>query len=199
MNITHIAKMNTTHISKMIKAIFENCLWKFRLFALIPVVFGLLSTLNFFVVGSIEILAGFSHNFPLDHVDEHAVTIAVTSIIGGIDLYLIGVVLMLFSFGIYEIFISPIDVRLHYQGVKILEITTLDGLKHKILQVIIMALIIGFFKQGLSFEMKSRLYLLSMAICIFLIAVSSYLVHLQSHRGHLQKKIVSTGQQRYEE
>ena len=190
--------MNITPPVKKIEAIFEACLWKFRLFALIPVIFGLLSTLNFFVVGSLEILAGLNSSFPKDHVDEHSFTQAVTSIIGGVDHYLIGVVLLLFSFGIYEIFISPIDIKLRYKNIKILEITTLDGLKHKILQVVIMALIIGFFKKALSIPMESQQDLQSMAICILLIAVSSYLVHLQSHGGHRRESVVPVDRWRRE-
>ena len=184
--------MNITPPSKKIEAIFEACLWKFRLFALIPVIFGLLSTLNFFVVGSIEILEGLSHSFPHHHADEHAFIKAVTSIIGGVDHYLIGVVLLLFSFGVYEIFISPIDIKFRYKEIKILEVNTLDGLKHKILQVVIMALIIGFFKRALSIAIESQQDLQSMAICILLIAVSSYLVHLQSHEEKHRETEVPT-------
>ena len=101
--------MKITPPSKKIEAIFEACLWRFRLFALIPVIFGMLSTLNFFVVGSIEILEGINSSFSHDHVGEQSFTKAVTGIIGGVDHYLIGVVLLIFSFGVYEIFISPID------------------------------------------------------------------------------------------
>ena len=173
--------MKITSPSKKIEAIFEACLWKFRLFALIPVIFGLVSALNFFVVGSIEILEGLSASFSHDHVGEQSFTKAVTSIIGGVDHYLIGIVLLIFSFGIYEIFISPIELKFRYKDIKILEVNTLDGLKHKILQVVIMALIIGFFKKALSIPLVSQQDLQSMAISILLIAVGSYLVHLQSH------------------
>ncbi|MCG8368566.1 MAG: YqhA family protein [Pseudanabaenales cyanobacterium] len=188
--------MNIKHPSKKLEAIFEACLWKFRLFALIPVIFGLLSSLNFFVVGSIEILEGLSHNFPHDYIDEHSFTKAVASIIGGVDHDLIGVVLLLFGFGIYEIFISPIEINFRYKGIKILEVVnTLDGLKRKILQVVIMALIIGFFKRALSIPIESQQDLQSTAICILLIAVSSYLVHLQSHGGRSRAMGVPTERQ----
>ena len=190
--------MNITHTSKKIEAIFEACLWKFRLFTLAPVIFGLLGVLNFFAVGSIEILEGLSSSLHLDHVDENSLITSVTSIIGGVDHYLIGVVLLLFSFGVYEIFISPIDIRLRYKEVKILQISTLDELKHKILQVIIMALIIAFFKKALSFPIESRLDLLSMASCILLIAASIYLMHLSSHGGRSRETAGSTEWRRRE-
>ncbi|MCG8362608.1 MAG: YqhA family protein [Pseudanabaenales cyanobacterium] len=170
--------------AKKIEHYFEVCLWKFRLFTLLPVIFGLLSTLNFFIIGSFEILDTLAYSFELDHFDEYAVTKVITRIIGGIDHYLIGVVLLIFSFGIYEIFISPIDIRSKYQDIKILKISTLDQLKHKILQVIIMVLIISFFKKALSMDVKTTLDLFFIAGSILVVAVSSYLMHLQSHGSH---------------
>ncbi|MEL6501874.1 MAG: YqhA family protein [Cyanobacteria bacterium J06623_1] len=35
----------------------------------------------------------------------------VTYIIGGVDYYLIGIVLLIFAFGIYELFISEIEIK----------------------------------------------------------------------------------------
>ncbi|NJP08993.1 MAG: YqhA family protein [Leptolyngbyaceae cyanobacterium RU_5_1] len=166
---------------KRLEAYFEACLWKFRLFTLVPVLFGLISTLEFFVLGTFEILNALMHSFQLDHVDESTVVGTISLIIGGIDLYLVGVVLLIFSFGIYEIFISQIQIKFRNRDIKILEITTLDQLKHKILQVIIMVLIISFFKKVLSMEIKSQTDLVYMAASILIIATSSYLLHLQSH------------------
>ena len=170
--------------AKKIEHYFEVCLWKFRLFALLPVIFGLLSTLNFFIIGSFEILDTLAYSYELDHYDEYAVTKVITRIIGGIDHYLIGVVLLIFSFGIYEIFISPLDIRNKHQDIKILKISTLDQLKHKILQVIIMVLIISFFKKALSMQVETSLDIGIMAVSILVIALSSYLMHLQSHGAH---------------
>ena len=170
--------------SKRIETYFEACLWKFRLFALLPVVFGLLSTLNFFILGSLEILDTLLYTFKLGALDEKSVIEVIGRIIGGIDHYLIGVVLLIFSFGIYEIFISPIRVRLRHQEIKILEITSLDQLKHKILQVIIMVLVISYFKKALSMKIEDTYDLILMAGSILIVAVSSYLLHLQSHDSH---------------
>ena len=177
-------KARRTLTAKKVESYFEFCLWKFRLFALLPVIFGLLSTLNFFIIGSFEILDTLAYSYELDHYDEYAVTKVITRIIGGIDHYLIGVVLLIFSFGIYEIFISPIDIRQKYQEIKILKISTLDQLKHKILQVIIMVLIISFFKKALSMKIEDSIDIGILALSILVIAVSSYLMHLQSHDSH---------------
>lgn len=166
---------------KKIEAYFELCLWKFRLFALIPVLFGLLSTLNFFVIGSLEVVEGIFYSFQADYREDGAFIEVITKVVGGIDHYLIGIVLLIFSFGIYELFISEIDVRFQFQEVKILQIENLDQLKHKILQVIIMVMVISFFKKALSMKIATTLDLLLFASAVLLISVSSYLLHLQSN------------------
>jgi uncharacterized membrane protein YqhA len=170
---------------KRIEIIFEAFLWRFRLFTLLPVIFGLLSTLNFFVMGSIEVSKGLLYGLSLKSSDEHTEDV-VGKIIGGVDYYLIGVVLLIFSFGIYELFISPIDIRFRYREIKILQISTLDQLKHKILQVIVMVLVVSFFKKVLDMKTNTPLDMLYFALAILVIAISSYLMHLQSHSGHNQ-------------
>ncbi|MDJ0707916.1 MAG: YqhA family protein [Leptolyngbyaceae cyanobacterium MO_188.B28] len=170
--------------AKRIENIWEVFIWKFRLFALLPVIFGLLSTLNFFIIGSFEILHTLIYSFSLNSFDEDSVEKVITSVIGGIDHYLIGVVLLIFSFGIYEIFISPLDIRLRHKEVKILKVATVDQLKHKIMGVIVLVLVISFFKKALSLKIESTQDLALMAGSILVVALSAYLMHLQSHNDH---------------
>ena len=67
--------------------------------------------------------------------------------ISAVDLYLIGIVLLIFGFGIYELFISKIDIAREDLSVTILEIENLDELKNKIIKVIVMVLIVSFLKE----------------------------------------------------
>lgn len=127
-----------------IEQIFEASLWNFRFFTLLPVIFGLLSSLNFFIIGSLEIIHGFRLNFCLNEGKCGKATEVVGYMIGGIDYYLIGVVLVIFSFGLYELFISRIDLRLVDERLNVLAITSLDQLKYKLLQVIVIALVVSF-------------------------------------------------------
>ena len=92
--------------------------------------------------------------------------------------------MLIFSFGIYEIFISPLDIRLRHKEVKILKINTVDQLKHKIMGVIVLVLVISFFKKALSLKIESTQDLALMAGSILVVALSAYLMHLQSHNGH---------------
>ena len=172
---------------KKLELIFEALLWNFRLFTLLPVIFGLLSALNFFILGTKDICHGISLNFcSVDNCYEAYDILGY--IIGGVDFYLVGVVLLIFSFGIYELFISPIDIKVLNQEINILSITSLDELKHKIVQVIVVVLIVSFFKKFLTLEMKTFTDALYLSLSILIIAISSYLMHLQSkHNIHPPK------------
>jgi uncharacterized membrane protein YqhA len=44
-----------------IERVFERILWKFRLFTLLSVIFGLISSLTFFLLGSLEVIEGIAH------------------------------------------------------------------------------------------------------------------------------------------
>jgi uncharacterized membrane protein YqhA len=164
-----------------IEQVFEAMLWKFRLFTLLPVIFGLLSSLMFFVMGSLEIIEGIAHNLTIKHAGGHETELVASTVIGGIDHYLIGVVLLIFSFGIYELFISPIDLRHRYANIRILQITTLDQLKAKILQVIVIALVVSFFKKAITASIETSMDMIYLAVSILIISLSGYLLHLQSH------------------
>jgi uncharacterized membrane protein YqhA len=168
---------------RKLEAYFELALWKFRLFTLIPVCLGLLSTLNFFVIGSLEVIDGILYSFQVNFQAEGSFVPVITKVVGGIDHYLIGIVLLIFSFGIYELFVSEIDVRFKFQEVKILQIENLDQLKHKILQVIVMVMVISFFKKALPMKIGTTNDLLFYAVAVLLIALSSYLLSLQSSRN----------------
>ena len=101
----------------------------------------------------------------------------VSYIIGGVDYYLIGIVLLIFSYGIYELFISKIDERFE-DDTNILQSESLEELKGKLVQVIAVALIVSLFKQMLSFEVQQAGDLVYMGSAIFLISLSSYLLQL---------------------
>ena len=83
---------------------------------------------------------------------------------------------MIFSFGIYELFISKIDIGRENEEIQILEVKSLDQLKDKILKVIVMVLVVRFFKKVLEIPITTTLDLLYLAISILLIASTSYLL-----------------------
>jgi uncharacterized membrane protein YqhA len=153
---------------------FESFLWSSRLIVLLAVVFGVISSLLLFIAGSIEIFLSIVHFVSVISPEVHYNDI-LSGIIGGVDLYLIAMVLLIFSFGIYELFISKIDIARNSEAFHtLLEITNLDDLKNKIIKVIIMVLIVSFFQKVIAFELTTTLDMLFMAASIAAVCIGVF-------------------------
>jgi len=83
-----------TAVRSSLERRFERWLWRFRLIAILPVVMSLLSAAAAFVCGTLEIL----HSLQL-----------LGELVGGVDLYLIGIALLIFGYGVDELLISDIE------------------------------------------------------------------------------------------
>lgn len=167
-------KIKTADEQSDLERVFESGLWSSRLIVLLAVVFGMFSAIILFISGSIEIVTTLVDAVSLSpvHVDHIAI---LSGFIGAIDFYLIGMVLLIFSFGIYELFISKIDVaRTSECFHTLLEITTLDDLKNKIIKVIIMVLIVSFFQRALSLTVTGGTDMLFMSLSIAAICIGVY-------------------------
>ena len=161
----------------VVERVFEFLLWNSRLGVLLAVVFGILSSLVLFVIGSMEIWHTVLGNIGT-HSDYSQILIG---IISGIDLYLIGIVLMIFSFGIYELFISKIEIARLHKDLSILDIGSLDELKNKLLKVIIMVLIVSFFRSILSSNFQTPLELFYFALSILAISIGAHFIRKIDH------------------
>ena len=155
----------------------EKALWSTRFVVLFAVVSSIIASIILFLVGSYEIgntiykeisYLFFSGPFSKENL--------LVGVIAGIDLYLISVVLMIFGFGIYELFISKIDIARDNIAITILEIENLDELKQKIIKVIIMVLIVNFFERILKMPYSSPEDLLWYAISVLALSVGIYVV-----------------------
>ncbi len=169
-----------------LERVVEPFLWYFRIFVIIPVIFSLLSTFALFILGSHEILQGLGIQFR-NYGDSTIYVKTLGYIITGIDLYLIGIILLLFALGIYELFISKIDAGLSRDDntdISLMQSQSLDKLKDKILKTIVMALVVTFFKQLISFNVQTPLDLLFLAASILIIATSTYLMYRVSSETH---------------
>jgi uncharacterized membrane protein YqhA len=163
-----------SHEQTVFERFFESMLWNSRYIVLFGVIFGSLSAIVLFIAGSMEISSILLEflNLAEGHLSHEEILIG---IIGAIDFYLIGLVLLIFSFGIYELFISEIDIA-RQTGTfgSILEVSNLDDLKNKIIKVIIMVLIVSFFQRILSMEFTTSTDMLAMAVSIGVICVGVY-------------------------
>ena len=161
----------------LIERIFESLLWKTRLGTILIVVFSAIGSFGLFIMGSIEIYHAI--HIIAEYSQPNATDNILISIIGALDLYLIGVILLLFSFGIYELFISKIDQARNEGGENILNIESLDELKNKILKVIIMVMVVSLAKVVLGMKFTTPLEVLYFAVSI--LCVSGAVFFIRKH------------------
>lgn len=151
---------------------FENLLWQSRFIVIFGVIFGLLGSLALFITGSYDMILGLQKYFLSGEPGSSAKLIG--NIVGVIDIYLIAIVILLFSFGIYELFISNIDIGHQQEELNILNIKDLDDLKNRILKVVVMVLVVSFFKQILAMKFSTSLEMLFLAISILALSLTTY-------------------------
>ena len=165
---------------KLLEKIFEQTLWNGRLFVLLAVIFSLVASIILFIVASVDIWEIAVKTAKMYLAQEHPPYFhekLVGVIIGAVDLYLIAIVMLIFSFGIYELFISEIDPAKQSGSSKILEIHSLDQLKDKLAKVIIMVLIVTFFKKAMFIDLTTPLDMFYFAIAIMALGGALYLLH----------------------
>mgnify|MGYP002629298422 CR=1 FL=1 len=163
----------------MLEKIFENTLWNSRFVIVLAVIFGVFGAIVLFVVASFDIYETIKYTISTYASHEHPATFhedIVGGIIGAVDLYLIGVVMIIFSFGIYELFISEIDAAKDKEGKEnqLLAIHSLDQLKDKISKVIVMVLVVGFFQKVGHTEYHGALELFYLALSITAVSVGLF-------------------------
>lgn len=163
--------------------VFEEFLWGSRFLVLFAVVSSLFAALTLFVIGSFDTLDVLQKTWAYYVNHDHSIDVhndLVGDIIGAVDIYLIAVVLLIFSFGLYELFISEIDPAKQTKDdtvSNILQIRSLDSLKDKIAQVIVMALIVKYFQMVLQTEFHSALEMIYLAVSILALALAVYFLN----------------------
>ena len=169
----------------------EKMLWRSRYMVIFAVISAIFSALIMIVMGTIEVIGvvgEFSHAFASEAAYDEFGKNAVSHLVGAIDYYLIGTVFLIFGIGLYELFISKIDIAEKDEtSSKVLIIHDLDALIEKIAKVVIMVLIVTFFKYAINFHYTEMINLLYLSIGILLIAVSIYLTHKSNSapgKGH---------------
>tara|TARA_Y100000589_G_scaffold532_1_gene490 strand:+ start:58 stop:561 length:504 start_codon:yes stop_codon:yes gene_type:complete len=158
---------------------FEKGLWSTRFIVIIAVVLSIISSISLFLLGGWEIIQATTFNNPLFNENINNNNDLLFKIISSIDLFLIGIVLLIFGFGVYELFISEINFAKAKFSDSTLKINNLDQLKNKIIKVIIIVLIVKFFEKVLkmSHNFTSPDDLLLFSISILSICIGYYLIN----------------------
>lgn len=183
---------------KFIEKLFEGALWNSRFMVLTAVIGSLLAGIAIFYMATVDVFSLFQH--AMHYADSSLTTEArktlhdeiVSHIVEVVDGYLLATVMLIFSLGLYELFISEIDqAHDNKDSSKILVINNLDDLKSRLAKVILMIMIVTLFKEAMNMKLSTPLDLLYLGGSITLIALSLYFTHASEHdtgssdkRGH---------------
>lgn len=159
--------------------IFEKGLWNLRYVVILSVILSILASISLFVIGSWDIVYSIFYQNPLFSSEITNNNDLLFKIISSIDLFLIGIVLLIFGFGVYELFISEIDFAKDKFVNSTLKINSLDQLKNKIIKVIIIVLIVKFFEKILKLapSFDTSIDILYFGISILSICIGYYLIN----------------------
>jgi uncharacterized membrane protein YqhA len=169
----------------IVEKTFEKILWNSRLIVLAAVVASMAAAIAMFYMASVDAVYMISHLGEYaspsltteQRVDLRSTT--VTHVVEIVDGYLLATVLLIFSLGLYELFISKIDFAEHSEEASnVLMITSLDDLKSRLAKVVMMILVVRYFEFALGMDFKTPMDLLQFAGGIALLGLALYLSHM---------------------
>ncbi|SFV87528.1 hypothetical protein MNB_SUP05-SYMBIONT-5-5 [hydrothermal vent metagenome] len=171
---------------KLLEKVFEKILWNSRLMVLAAVISSLLLSLLLFIVTAVDVGTLLAHiGDYLGATIEVRKTLKIEMVahtVGAIDGFLLATILLIFSLGLYELFISDIDdAKESDRSSKVLVINSLDDLKSKLAKVILMILVVTFFEVSLSMSFVGALDLVYFAFGILMVSLALYFSSKSSH------------------
>ena len=171
---------------------FEKWLYGLRYLSILAVVGSAISSIILFVQGVVIIYWALKEYFQ-EIFKPHLSSVQMEEIyenlfqevVSSVDVFLFALVLIIFCVGVYELFVSKIDPveREVDNRPSWLRINSVDDLKGALGKVILMVLIVSFFKRVVKFEPEGAISYLWLAAGIFLIAAALYL----THKSHSEK------------
>jgi uncharacterized membrane protein YqhA len=176
---------------KFLESLFEGTLWNSRFVILTAVVGSLLAGFAIFYMATVDVFILFQHAM---HYADSSMTeearkalhdSTVSHIVEVVDGYLLATVMLIFSLGLYELFISDIN-QAHGSKAssKILVINNLDDLKSRLAKVILMIMIVTLFEEALNMHISAPIDLVYFGASIALIALALYLTHAADGNAH---------------
>ncbi len=174
----------------IVEHVFESTLWSGRWAIILAVVGGMLTAGVMFYIAFTDVyhLAELSFQYAgLENNQARALLRA--EVIGHgvqvIDGFLLAIVLLIFSYGIYELYISRIAQAYGTNTAKhLLRINNLDDLKTRLGKVILMILVVKFFEIAISMPFHNVNDLMLFAIAIILIGITLFMNQLVEYFTH---------------
>lgn len=168
------------------KTFLEKLLWNSRYLTLLAVWSCIAGMAMLFTLSAIDmgkLLIEFVNVYLLGHHVDDFHTSVVSHVITAVDDFLLAMVLLIFGLGVYELHIDKIEfARDNPAAGKLLQIESLDDLKNRLGKVILMILIVAFFKVVLHVKFETPLDVLYMGGGILLVALAGYFGHKGDHK-----------------
>lgn len=182
--------------SKMENAV-EKFIWNSRLMVFFAVIASIISALLLIVIASYDSFIAVKdllYSLSDKNLYKTVKLEFLANIFSALDYYLIATVLLIFGKGLYELFISKLEVaEKDRSSSKILIIKSLDDLKDKFVKLILLVLMVTFFKYAFTYRYENIESLLYLSAGIFIISMSSYFIYLT---GRKEKKTTESSGQR---
>ena len=158
---------NNNKSNSLLEHVVESALWNSRFIVMFAVIASLVTAFAMFFVATVDAWYMVSHVLEyaspgLDSAGRSLLRAStVTHVVEIIDGYLLATVMLIFSLGLYELFISKIDIAsLSKTASNVLIINSLDDLKSRLAKVIIMILIVRFFEYAIDIHIDTATNLL---------------------------------------
>ena len=162
-----------------LEAAFEALLWNSRLVVLVAVLASLVVSLAMFFVATVDVWTLFGHlvHYPDTGLSAAARTELRTTIVAhvveAVDGYLLAAIMFIFALGLYELFVSRIEVAEGSEfATRLLLIRSLDDLKDRLAKVVLLILVVKFFEYALQIPITRSLDLLYLGVGIGVVAAS---------------------------
>lgn len=176
-------------LMQQFETMFEGVLWQAR-WAVLPAVFcsGIASMMIFYITAldAFHVMTMLTTYAGIDDpVGREALRgVAVGHVVQVVDGFLLAIVLMIFTFGIYELYVSKIDTAYDSESARhMLSITSLDDLKSRLGKVILMVMIVKFFELAIDMEYRDVWDMIYFAVGILLISVSLFVTEAMLKSG----------------
>ena len=166
---------------------FESALWNSRLVVIVAVVASLLVSFAMFAVATLDVVQLGSQVLEYvrlgmtspERADDRALIVA--TVVEVVDGYLLGAIMMIFALGLYELFVSRIDIAEGSEfASRLLLIRSLDDLKDRLAKVVLLILVVKFFEYALRLHITGALELLYLAVGIALVSLAIWLSHART-------------------
>ena len=144
---------------------------------IVPVVLSLLGSDGYFVIEALDVFNAYLVIMRLTFSTKSVAAKTIAQMVGGVDYFVIGIALLIFGYGIYELVISDLDPRIEggaEQHTNILSVNSLQSVKNNLSNVIVVGLIVAAFKKTIGFEVNNATDLLALCGSVAMLALSAW-------------------------